>query len=220
MKKLILLFTMVCAASQLYGMEPTEKKEALRMYTSPEMLPELRKKIINAALRSSDNLKEAITTIEKFSILHRVELNNLFNLKDFTKLVHMLADKFDLTTQAVAVKFGTATERRYLDLVYKLKQAIRYHPADAKKIAQLIEQGADVNSTDLYSHTSILIEAVKEGANAQAQIIKLLLDAGANPHHKDIPSVLGDGNKTALDYAREKGASQEVIELLQDAMKK
>ena len=75
----------------------------------------------------------------------------------------------------------------------------------------LLDRGARVNTT--YSkHQTPLIIAAKKGALV---LVKLLLDHGANITIRD------NDQKSALDYAREKGAHkpgyEEVIELLEQA---
>src|SRR5690242_15449786 len=95
--KIALLFTIACVG-QLYGMEKPS-------YGS--LLPELKQEIINTALATSKNVDEAISMLKKLSALHGVEFDKLFNLKDFTKLVHVLADKFNISTSQVAQKIDT-----------------------------------------------------------------------------------------------------------------
>ncbi len=92
MKKLILLFTITCAASQMYGME-TENIGGL-----PK---EIQNQITQTAIASSKNLNETVVMIKRLSTSFGISYDKLFdNIKDFTKLVHMLADKFDASTNS------------------------------------------------------------------------------------------------------------------------
>ena len=227
MKKIALLCALVCAG-QLYGMESyfaeASKdrlgKEAVGIYTSSEMLPEIKQQIISAALASSDSVDEAIDAIKKFSVLHRVPFDILFNdLKTFTKVVNLLKEKFfsKLTLLAIAYKLNPAIAEKYDELNAQLLESI-YNGNPIEDIIELLNQGADVNT---YAHerfhemwvegTPLRVAAEK----SRVDVVKLLLNSGANPFVK-----LNYAGKTALDDAKEKGASQEVIELLENAMKK
>lgn len=90
--------------------------------------------------------------------------------------------------------------------------AIEYYIEDVDKaraaqtIRLLAEAGADVNATDGRGDTILALAAV----NNEPQLAKLLLQLGANPVQR-----LKDG-KTAMDYARERGAS-EVAAVLKSA---
>ncbi len=141
MKKIALLFTIVCAAGQLYGME------AQNIMGLPE---DVRNEIIRKALAASDTLEEAIKAI-KVGALRGV---NYDNPKDFTKLVHVLAKKFDLDTATVAQEFRTTTvaniAKNYLIQSRMLLKLIASYDADdiqilIDDIKKLISYGADVN---------------------------------------------------------------------------
>ena len=229
---IFLLLTIICANS-LNGME------AERIGDLPE---ELRDEIATAAILSSESPDDAIIMIKKLSVLFSVQYDKLFsNLKDFTRLVHMLGDKFNLPTKEIAERFDT--EKKSLDkkLRYALKQSVdittvakKYsnlakelsdalqQPVDISIIAKLIEQGADVNYT--FEHfgtipTPILAQAVSQ---ASPEAVKLLIDGGANPY-----SVVG-GFGTSLDYLHARASSPwyphdkatAIEELLQKAMQK
>ena len=79
-------------------------------------------------------------------------------------------------------------------------------------IALLIARGADVNRRCNVNgrHTTPLINAIRYRKTECAEIIRLLLEAGANPSVKDA------AGKTALDYAEEKGYTA-TIQLLKQA---
>ncbi len=87
-------------------------------------------------------------------------------------------------------------ERHYL--VGKEKREKGYNPQE--HLIQLIKDGLDVNFTDRTEYpesywpslVSLLIQAIE--SNAAAELIQILLDAGANPNYK--------GLKTALDAAQ------------------
>ncbi len=89
MKKLILLFTITCAAGQIYGMEPEISMEPENLYkTLPK---ELKQEIINTALATTNTIPEAINAIKKLSILHNIRYDNLQNAP---ALVRALTKKF------------------------------------------------------------------------------------------------------------------------------
>lgn len=79
-------------------------------------------------------------------------------------------------------------------------------------ICMLIERGANVNSQCKVGgrHTTPLINAVRYRKQENAEVIRLLLQAGANPATRDA------AGKTAADYARERGFT-ESAKLLQNA---
>ncbi len=176
MKKIALLFTIVCVG-QLYGMEPKKeltKKEALEIYKS--LLPELKLGVLNQALAVSNDLDEAIDMINKLSIVYKEQYNNL---QDFTNLVHILADKFNTTTEKIAEKFGTEIAKKYVSLGKNLTKAIFWHETK-EEVKQYIKQGADVNYSD-EQHSTPLIAAVRSN---RIDILTLLLNAKANPFYK------------------------------------
>lgn len=79
MKKLILLFTIVCA-NQLYGMEPIEPKWSLQKAEHISQLPQdVRLTIINTALAESNTLVEAINALKNASTLYGVRYDLLKN---------------------------------------------------------------------------------------------------------------------------------------------
>lgn len=98
------------------------------------------------ALASSNTLEKAIEAINIASISREVLCDNL---KDFIKLVHILAYKFDEYPITIAEKFNTSTAKRYIELHDKLGQAV--FDSVIEYTDQLILKGADI--TD---HASIL----------------------------------------------------------------
>jgi hypothetical protein len=177
MKKLILLFTITCAASQMYGME-TENIGGL-----PK---EIQNQITQTAIASSKNLNETVVMIKRLSTSFGISYDKLFdNIKDFTKLVHMLADKFDASTNSVAMLFGTPIAKEYSNLGENLLDKVLF----SYDIGSLIKQGADINFTTYRKigreqkggRVTPLIYAV---SNDYAKKIKALLDSGANPNYK------------------------------------
>ena len=132
----------------------------------------------------------------------------VYNLKDFTKLVHMLAKKFNLSTVKVALRFKTSVSEKYVDLFLAAIVGGDNSPIknDIDKLTQLIKEGLDVNVTsNPYYHLSLLMLAIEK--RATPEIIKLLLDAGADPHYKD------NTGRTVLSYAVNRG-----IQLIKEAM--
>ena len=172
MKKMtILLFTIVCAG-QLYGMEK-EKEEAVGLYTSSEMLPEIKQQIISAALASSKNVDEAIDAIKKFSILHGVQFDKFFNnLQTFSKVVSLLIEKYPQSTHSViAKKLNPSLAKEYDALNKRLTTS-----GSVEVVAELLNQGADINYQS--KGDSPLSLAV---LNVNADSVKFLLEHGANP---------------------------------------
>jgi hypothetical protein len=152
MKRITSLFTIVCAASQLYGMEQP-------FYESSP------KENINTALNNLD------------------EIQHIDNLKDFTNLVHMLAEKSNTGTREIAEKCEAPAAKTYLDLVQKLSNT-----TDINEITKLIQDDADVNFTS----TLMLVDGTVTYApiatarmlafaiyREDIALIKLLLDSGA-----------------------------------------
>ena len=176
MKKIkIIAVILLMSAVNSQGMEQPneERKEFLEAFKS--LLPELQKEVITAALNSNNTIDEAIDQIKRASVFYNVPYDNLFNnLKDLTKFVHMLADKFNSSTENVANKFGTTTAQTYINLGKKLVSAIDNRKID--RASQAITQGADVNYT-YGANVSLLMHAMDFGNSG---LVKLLLDSGAN----------------------------------------
>jgi len=186
-KKLILLCTMICA-SELYGMEP----QTMGAFASlPE---ELHKEIVNALVKSND-LGQVIEAIQLASTLRGLRYDKL---QDFTKLVHVLAKKFNTGTREIASEFETPIAKTYLDLIKKLFDA--FNDMDNDAVANVIKDGADINFTTNTTKlngvpmrltkvtTPILQCAIKQALdnfgvvlswNEDIALIKLLIDSGA-----------------------------------------
>ncbi len=209
MKKLILLFTMVCAG-QLYGMLEAP---------DPRYLPtDMKYEIMNAAVATSKDLKEAISMIPKLSAFYGVRYTDI---KNFTKLLHALANRFNVTTEEVATQFVDETKKapdgmaylgkQYLSFLQSLSDAI--YKNNVEQIKLLIQQGADVNSTNSNDRTTPLIEAANK-RTGDKEILVAFLNAGANPNHRDAKG------KTALDYAKERQRALKILQLLESVTKK
>src|SRR5436190_517661 len=117
MKKIAILFTLlftILGISTLNAMEPS--------YQS--MPPELKKEIITTALKLSDNLSldEAIKITKMVSVVWGIHYDNL---NDFTRLAHLLANKFNKSTEHIAEAFKTDASKKYLTLNKALANAIR-----------------------------------------------------------------------------------------------
>jgi hypothetical protein len=173
MKKLILLFTIVCSAGQLYGMEPELNP------TLWEQLPkELKQEIISTTLATSNSVDDAVNAIKALGTLHGVRyntqaaiglliktlpndpdkaINQVKNLQGttleaFTTLVHLVSDKFpEIATEAIAEKFETPTAQKYVELGNALLMLSGTHIATTINEARQIikDDGADVNFTAL-----------------------------------------------------------------------
>ncbi len=203
MKKIIVLFTILCAG-QLYAMKRPSKESTLLETENIGGLPkELQDKITQTAIASSDNLDEAITTIKKLSTALGVSYDKLFsNLDDFTRVALTLADRFSIypfapiTPYAVAQKLNTPIAERYMAGYSLLRDAVRWSND---------EMGLDMSLKPLLSNypgiakidPQILFLALEARKNT-LEVIKLLLENGANPYGRD------DLGKTFVEKVNEK----------------
>ncbi len=226
MKKLILLFTILCIG-QLYGMEAQHISE----------LPgELQKIIIKKALAQSNNLDKTINMIGKLSTLYGIQ----YNIKDFTQLVHILADKFNTSTEHIAQEFNTPIAQKYLDLgrkLYNLK-VIRYSPLFVNRVTQLMKDGADINFNTISGHSqeayidngvvklgdtidSLLKEAIFQ---LDVEKIKFLFELKAKPIYQIYQErLLKSLSSLRQAHQRQKESESEIDiieQLLKEAMEK
>lgn len=169
MKKLILLFTILCAGA-LNAMEPEQKMGAFG-----ELPKELHPEIVKKALESSNTPKKAVKAITVASALQGVKYDNL---EDFTRLVHRVAKKFKVPVNIIATEFGTPTAKTYITLSENLGNAVKN--GQTKEVEQLINQGADVHF--LVNNNTILEFALGNISENTVKIVKILLDHGANPY--------------------------------------
>jgi hypothetical protein len=177
MKKIALLFTMVCA-SQLYGMEPE--------YGLQNLPPDMRREIVNKAIESSATLESAVKAVNTACVVHGACYNNL---KDFTKLVHMLADKFGNATSTVANKFGTEIAKEYIKKGRDLRDTDWEAPSFIviSIVKKKIEDGADVNFSEGGQLNTLNTVRLKKGLTIRGtpsssnyeKIEKELINAGA-----------------------------------------
>jgi len=199
MKKMTLLFTLtLLCAGALNGMEP-EKPQL-----DPDLwgqLPEDVKPLIMVALaKSGGSLNAAIDNIKKVSLIN-TKLNQMINeqygnLAGFTRLIHILANKFNMfstSTEAIAKKFNTPAAEQYLALGEEFREKVLdqsvllFDPEIALFNAQLLlENGLDPNFSfpDGPLSRSLLMEiewlGQFDGSNKTIKaIIKLLRDKGA-----------------------------------------
>lgn len=185
-----LLFTVLCA-SQLYGMEPEQHKGF------GGLSPEIQVMIISF-LNEYKNLADVIKAIKETSRVDK-ELNAIINdmygnQKEFTKLVHILANKFNKSTYEVANEFNTPFGEKYNSLNSQFMAAINL--SNAENISNFINQGADINySSNL--NTPLILATSKWNY----EIIQLLLQYGANANFNN-PTT-----GTALDFAQERHAA-------------
>lgn len=211
MKKIFLLGALVCVG-QMYGMEPMEPEN------SYELLPkELKQGIINNALATSKNVNQVINAIKAFGALHGMhydtqtatdllvqtlpdnldeaidEIKNLqeTTLEDFTQLVHLLADKFNMTTQKIAKKFTMPIAETYLNFGSWLLEHMKDRGAFIHtKVINLIKKGADVNYSGVnFSCNGAVYEGSPLGlaiANLNVAAIKTLLRFGVKISDEDL----------------------------------
>ncbi len=126
----------------------------------------------------------ALTGMEQKTALDREvekyeESTNKLNLEQFTALVHKLVVEFNNIPIPihVASKFNSQVAKMYNTLCSALVNEIAFGQ-DIASVKELLESGADADCAPLLS-----IITSKE--NPSAQMIKLLLDHGANPFMKD-----------------------------------
>lgn len=167
-----------------------------------KMLPnDVKVLILMALAQSGDELEESVHNIKKVSLVNR-DLNKMLNdLKEFTKIVHIIADKFDnLTSHEVADEFDTSIAKQYIEINESLVLAILSGSPSPEKVIKLLNQGADVNfCTGFlgigYGGYGALNTPLTFAVRAfSPELVKLLLDAGANPFFK-----LPNNGMTALD---------------------
>jgi len=199
MKKLIVLFTILCAANALNGMEPLKPERGCYVGLGMENLPQNVQVLIIKALNRGDNLIDTINDIKATSMTNTTlkqlvyaEYGDFSNIDGFTELVHVLARKFHTSPFRVAEKFDTAMAEKYVELYSKLELAVL--DADKGFVQQLIAKGADATGHPTLLH--LAISAMRNGMRI-APIIKLLLEEGVDPNATN-----GDG-KTALERLNE-----------------
>ena len=125
-----------------------------RMGDFGELPGDVHNEIIKNALASSDTVEEAIRAIKVANVLRGARYDNLEN---FTKIVHLLANKFSKPTAEVADKFDTSIAKKYNELgnklisnISKIASVPRSEHASMLQIIQIIKDGGDANySSDL-----------------------------------------------------------------------
>lgn len=144
MKKIALC--MFLCIGVLNGMEPEQRSKDVCLSNLPE---EVYNEIIETALATSSNLSQAIKALKVASVLRGVCYDNL---KDFTRIVHILADKFNVTTQEVALRFDTSLAKEYRWNSYLLLCFIDKDQSQSVSkddiidmIINNIQKGADIN---------------------------------------------------------------------------
>jgi len=159
MKKMTILFTILCAG-QLYGMEPEEQVRK----TAEKWL---------AVGKSLGDTAQAMKNTVKG-----------YDLKQFTELVHIFADKFNRTTENVALLFNTPNANEYIRLG---KEMIEYTDFNfSEGVIEAIQKGGDINysTTELTSGVKVTPLGlarmrIKEGDAAYKEMEKILIEAGA-----------------------------------------
>jgi len=199
MKKIFLLFTIICAG-QLYGMEVLEPS-----YGS---LPrELKQEIINTVLEiintteESNNLSQTIVMIKIFSILHGIEYNTL---PLFNGLMNRLAKKFpDINRRDIARNFGIEIGKAYVTLnekFYAMAKNFEDKPT-LEKYKDFIAQGADSSFTFFFGgchsffdhiwHDSFdgilpkvceFVYSKRTDTEEALKVLEYLLQQGSNPN--------------------------------------
>jgi ankyrin repeat protein len=183
------------------------------------LLPEINEQIINKLIMvsaTSNDLKTIVKTIEMTGLRYD-------NLVNFTKLVHALENKLNLATTVIAEEIQKlaiqeslkAAAQQYVGLANDLQKKVLFG-GDGAHITELIKQGADVNASYQNGHNvSLLALAIEH--RSDMNVLKVLLDAGANPNYNYSNTY---GSSKLVDYAKKIGASEDVINLLNEAIKK
>lgn len=197
MKKLTVLFTLLCTASALNGMKPERGR-----YVGMGDLPPEVQAIIVSYLHTYDNLNDIVKAIKATSETNR-QLKEIVNEeygdpKKFKALVHVLANKFNTATKNIAEQLGTPfTTKHYTLAGDTLIQAIKN--GSIHDVTKAIALGADVNYSFDHGEDKLtpLLLAV---TNEKYEIIKLLLDNGANPHFIGGHDIMTGRGLKAIDY--------------------
>jgi hypothetical protein len=116
--------------------------------------------------------------------------------KNFTKLVHELAEQANKTTEYIATQFGTPIAKQYIDLLNELTRALSGNPFfKSRSIHEIIADGVDLNYTS-DNHLPVLFCVIELGARPQTlTILSFLLRNGADIH------ITHPQEGTILDYA-------------------
>lgn len=156
--------------------------------TGMEDLPSEVKRLILMYVYESDNLEDVIYNVKKASVIN-TELYNIINeIKGFTALVHMLADKFGMTTVEVAKEFNMPIAEKYLKLGYELFDAAESSYKSKYRMGRLIAEGADINFSDTYN-----TPLKKALTNSNNEGIQILLKFGVKRTNEDVVSIKAIG---------------------------
>jgi len=200
MKKITLLFTLLCVAA-LNGMENPERNDYKGF---GGLSPEIQVMIIRS-LNIHDTLYNIIKAIKATSLVDK-ELNEIVNgeygnLAGFTALLHTLANKFpDATKENMATLFNTEIANKYLELNrdFEYRTGNLHNPNQTKMLdtlTQFIDQGADPDYTwnhslrGTYFYHSILTNfyrrALISGGDKDAiTAVESLLKKKTDPNYK------------------------------------
>jgi hypothetical protein len=195
MKKIALLLTIFCVGvlNAMEKPEPTcdwqglyPEAKALIVQTLPTYTDPNAGKALEYIIETIKSLR--LTNKELCEIVDDLYANQ----RGFTALVHILADKFDLSSKAIAEKFKTLIAHEYVKLGLDLLKFIQCR--ENQKAIELINKGADANFTDLRmqgdnsdnAYYSVKMTPLFYAVNVvDLASVKLLLNSGANPHFKN-----------------------------------
>ncbi len=229
MKKLTLLFSLTIAlcVNALNGMEITKLDPALWGRLPKDMKPIILIAFAGskAFAESGNNLDAVINYFKEARLVNKTFKHELDNLKNFTTLMHLLAEKFgkrpiDIAHQFINRLNNLPVAKRYVELYEKLEMEA-LPMGNIAEVKKLIDEGVDITANPAVLNMAVLMgSALNTGIQAKAltTIIKLLLEHGANPYAK------GGDNRTALDvhnfFNRHNPEYEQIKTLLEEAMKK
>ena len=224
MKKTLLLFMAITVTVSLYSMEqpvtyaidtlPQDVKVIIIECFNQDISPDNIINDIKATSCTCLSLHESIHTLYGIGCSELIKTSATQDTHGkFRKLVHSLANKFNLPTGDIANKFMSPISQCYFNLFVKLQSTIICINPDINQASELIEQGADVNGSGP-GRVTPLMHALPFG---NINLITLLLNKGAHP---DATSTNGMTITQCANVNFDLKKRQQITQLLEDAQKK
>lgn len=234
MKKIALLIT-ILSAGALNGMESPKHSQI-----TWRDLPIDAKAVIVQALQTYDNPNDTLNAIKAMGLSDK-ELNKIVNdvylrgnLKDFTALVHILANKFKKTTFNIATKFVEEADLVIDHAVAKVSKSETWDELQAdKKILEAANNHypkSALQYLDLFSELMYRLSFYRgnkpDGTLRHFEIITQLLEQGADSNgskshtsrftmHNPTRIITQYSRRNVLDHALKDGDSK-LVKLLLD----